>query len=353
MLARLWPAALIAFGLLAWTACASDSDIEPQETRRAGQTEELGPPLSLAEVRYWAYQIQGLDREGAVEALVDSHYDLVVIEPTRTIVGSEDFDSQDVVERIKGSANSLGTGTKLVLAYVDIGEAEAYRTYWQDDWQAPELGQRGNPDFLVTLDPDGWSGNFPVAYWDQRWKEIVIYGKGSLLDLVLEDGFDGIYLDWVGAFDDLSVMEAARGAGVDPAEEMIAFIREIREYAAERRPGFLIIAQNGADLLDDHPQYLDIIDGIAQEDLSFQGEADTDWEDEESGDIRQERDYSQYLADVLRRYVERGVPTFCIQYARVPENIEKALRDAEEVGCVPYMTLTPLDRLTETPPPGY
>lgn len=347
---------IVAGAIVLGSACGGNSgDDQASEGDQAvapTPDAKLGPPGDLADVRYWAYQIQGLEKEGAIEALTTSRYDLVVIEPTRTNAGSEDFDTQEAVNRIHASPGSLGERSKLVLAYLDIGEAEDYRTYWQDDWEPPRAGVRGTPDFLVSVDPDGWAGNYPVAYWDPRWKDLVIYNEDSLLNLVLEDGFDGVYLDWVEAFDDVSVIAAAELAGIEPAGEMIAFIREMRDYAAERHPNFLIVAQNGADLVDDNAEYFDVIDGLAQEDLSFYGEADTDWDDEASGDIPQNPGYQEYLAGVLRRYVEAGVPTFCVQYAQEQANVEQALHDAEQVGCVPYVTLTPLDRLTDTPPLG-
>lgn len=353
MRTRILALVIVAGAIVLGSACGgNEGDDQASEGDRAVAPTpgaKLGPPVNLADVRYWAYQIQGLENEGAIEALTSSRYDLVVIEPTRTNVGSEDFDTREAVNRIHASPSSLGDRSKMVLAYLDIGQAEDYRTYWQDDWEPPRAGVRGTPDFLLSVDPDGWSGNYPVAYWDQRWKDLVIYNEDSLLNLVLEDGFDGIYLDWVEAFDDVSVIAAAELAGIEPAGEMVAFIREMRDYVAERHPNFVIVAQNGADLVDDHAEYLDVIDGLAQEDLSFYGEADTDWDDEASGDIRQNPGYHEYLTGVLWRYVEVGVPTFCVQYAREQANVEQALRDAEQVGCVPYVTLTPLDRLTDTP----
>ena len=353
MRTRILALVIVAGAIVLGSACGGNEgdDQASEGDRAAAPTPDarLGPPVNLADVRYWAYQIQGLENEGAIEALTSSRYDLVVIEPTRTNVGSEDFDTREAVNRIHASPSSLGDRSKMVLAYLDIGQAEDYRTYWQDDWEPPRAGVRGTPDFLLSVDPDGWSGNYPVAYWDQRWKDLVIYNEDSLLNLVLEDGFDGIYLDWVEAFDDVSVIAAAELAGIEPAGEMVAFIREMRDYVAERHPNFVIVAQNGADLVDDHAEYLDVIDGLAQEDLSFYGEADTDWDDDASGDIRQNPGYHEYLTGVLWRYVEVGVPTFCVQYAREQANVEQALRDAEQVGCVPYVTLTPLDRLTDTP----
>jgi cysteinyl-tRNA synthetase len=183
-------------------------------------------------VRSWAYQIQGLDKSGAADALVDSPYDMLVIEPTRSAKGSEDFDTAGLVARLHERG-------KLVLAYLDIGEAEDYRFYWEDDWRRPGRGAAGEPGFLVTVDPDGWSGNYPVAYWDQRWKDIVIYGEHSLLNMALEDGFDGVYLDWIEAFGEPSVAAAAAAQDIDPAAEMVQFVGEVGQYARERSPAFV------------------------------------------------------------------------------------------------------------------
>jgi cysteinyl-tRNA synthetase len=299
---------------------------------------------SLNLVHSWAYQIQGLDSQGAADALVNSPYDMLVIEPTRSAKGSEDFDTAGLVARLHERG-------KLVLAYLDIGEAEDYRLDWRDDWRPPRRRAAGEPDFLVTVDPGGWSGNYPVAYWDQRWKDIVIYGEGSLLDMVLDDGFDGVYLDWIEAFNDPSVTAAAAAQGFDPAVEMVQFVREVGQYARERRPGFVVVAQNGADLAEEVPQYLEVIDGLAQEDLSYGGAADTEWGDPESGDIPTPEEDRLYLMALLEIYRQAGIPLFCVDYALQPKHVEESYRRHREAGCLGYVSQTPLSRLTETPPP--
>lgn len=40
-------------------------------------------PLKLSKVKYWAYQLQNIEKPGAVKKLASSKYDLLVIEPTR------------------------------------------------------------------------------------------------------------------------------------------------------------------------------------------------------------------------------------------------------------------------------
>jgi cysteinyl-tRNA synthetase len=75
-------------------------------------------------------------------------------------------------------------------------------------------------------------------------------------------GFDGVYLDRVDAFEEFESENAqARG-------EMIAFINALAAHARVLRPGFLVVPQNGEELLDD-AGYRATIDAIAKEDLLF------------------------------------------------------------------------------------
>jgi cysteinyl-tRNA synthetase len=309
----------------------------------------------LRQVKLWAYQLQYLDDDGAVDALVESHYDMFVLEPTRSDRDTADFDTKGMVQRLHNSSGK-NLERRLVIAYIDIGEAEDWRWYWKKDWVAPKGKKRGDPDFLIAEDPDGWSGNYPVAYWDKRWRNIMIYDKNSALNQVIDDGFDGIYMDWVEACYDETVEEAAEDDGVDPAKEMVRFIKRIRKHARKRDPDFLLIQQNACELWEDRRRIFRLVDGFAQEHVYFRGEADTDWEDEESGDIRVPKRGEGYSTEFyewhLKRWL-RKMPVFNCEYARKPRNVQSAYSRALKKGYVPYVSLTPLSRLTETPPPGY
>ncbi len=127
------------------------------------------------------YQIQNIDNNSSIRALAKTNYPLLIIEPNFTVKGSENFNVGSMVKKLRKRADGK---RRLVLAYIDIGEAEDYRTYWSADWIAPTENQRGNPDFLITPDPDGWSGNYPVAYWDHKWKEVwpKNWSAGSVLN---------------------------------------------------------------------------------------------------------------------------------------------------------------------------
>ncbi|MCK4343168.1 MAG: endo alpha-1,4 polygalactosaminidase [Phycisphaerae bacterium] len=316
-----------------------------------------GTQVTLKGVRFWAYQLQGIEEEGAVAALVAARYDLLVLEPTRTDRDNADFDTRGMVQRLHSSPASRAGEFKLVVAYLDIGEAEDWRYYWQASWVAPTETQRGSPDLLICPDPDGWSGNYPVAYWDERWKNIIIYNADSMLQKALDDGFDGIYMDWVEAYSDEAVADAAQAAGVDSVEAMVEFISEIRDYARQQDPDFLIIPQNASELAELHDDYLGLIDAIGQEQIYFDGDADTIWADADSGDVRVpaagEGYSTQFYEETLAPYLAAGKVVLCVDYAQQPDYVAEAYQRAAANGYIPYVSLRSLSRLTETPPPGY
>jgi cysteinyl-tRNA synthetase len=320
--------------------------------------------LPLSEVRFFAYQIEDLSLPGAVEKLAATHYDMLILEPTRTDIENEDFDTRGMVELLKSSKAADGTHRKLVIAYIDIGEAEDWRWYWtwSKNWPAGEPRPSDWPDYILLHDPDGWAGNYPVAYWDERWQDIVIYGENtpedqaraysSIIDEVIRDGFDGIYLDWVEAFENDVVMAEAERLGKDPAQEMISFIKEMRNYARQRVPGFIIIQQNAASLVDGRAdELLSVIDAISQEAIWYDGDATDNWNNLDGHDSENEQDLQDYYIYYLDMYLQKGVPVFDVEYAL--DNADDAYEKALAAGYVPYCTRRSLSGLTTTPPPGY
>lgn len=321
-------------------------------------------PMTLSGVQFWAYQIQAINSSGAIDALAASSYDMLVIEPTRTDWSSDDkyFDTKTAVTQLKNSLASDGSHRKLVIAYIDIGEAEDWRWYWQwsTGWNCTGPKPADWPDYILTCDPDGWTGNYPVAYWDAAWKDMIIDGEGtgthpdrdyvSVIDEVINDGFDGIYLDWVEAFADANVAAAAQGLGLDPAEEMIDFIGEMRTYAQARKPDFLIIQQNAAALADGRSRLFNNIDAIAQEATWFDGDATDNWNDPNGYDYVNDASLTNYYLTHLANYINADVPVFACEYALT--HADEAYAQATARGYIPYVTRRALSRLTTTPPSG-
>ncbi len=322
-------------------------------------------PPAVDQVAYWAYQIQGLSRPGMVDALAASHYDMLVLEPTRTDWSSDDrhFDTRAMVARLKASYASDGVHRKLIIAYIDIGEAEDWRWYWtwSLNWDCQGDPPADWPGYILICDPDGWGGNYPVAYWDAGWRDIVIYGQNqsghpdrdyaSVLGQVIQDGFDGVYLDWVEGYENERVAAKAQAAGKDAAAEMVAFVQEIRDYALARNPNFVIIQQNAAALIDGHPQLLSAIDALAQESVWYDGDATDRWDDVDGYDWPNDVALTDYYTGYLDRYLAAGVPVFVCEYALSYANM--AYGNALSRGYVPYVTRRSLGMLTGTTPPGY
>jgi cysteinyl-tRNA synthetase len=227
----------------------------------AGQGDSRSPAEArLAEVETWLYLIDVNLDEDTRAAIIASDYDMVVMDPIITEMQNEDFPITETVRTFQEAG-------KLVVAYMDIGQAEDYRTYWQPDWRI------GNPVWIVGDDPDGWTGNYPVAFWWDEWQAIWFDPQDGLLQMLLDVGFDGIYMDWVEAYSDENVVAFAETDGVAPVREIIWYIDDISAYLKAQREDFIVIAQNAAELVE-FDDYLAVIDGIAQEATWFDGAAD-------------------------------------------------------------------------------
>jgi len=321
--------------------------------------------LPLKSVRFWAYQIQGLEEPGAVDALARSRYDLLVIEPTRTDASSpesKNFPMRQVVQKLKAGKASDGVHRKLVLAYIDIGEAEGWRWYWtwSRTWKKGSPRPADWPDFILGADPGGWSDNWVVAFWDPKWKDILLYGKNtprdagrdyaSVLDEVVKDGFDGVYLDWVEAWEEKRVAAAARKAGLDPAAEMIKLIGEIRACGKRAKPDFLVFQQNSPGLIEGHPELAKVIDALGQEDIWWDGDPDVKWDDPAGYDRAVAKSDSKETVRRLKLFQDAGLPVFDVEYA--VKHAGEAYETANRYGYITYCSRTPLSRLTTTLPPG-
>jgi cysteinyl-tRNA synthetase len=307
--------------------------------------------LNGIEVSTWMYQIQWLDEKATIDELDNTQYDMLVVEPGFNFV-EDQFDVDYLVPSLKQKPNG---DERILLAYIDIGQAEDYRTYWESTWVAPTATQIGSPDFLITIDPDGWSGNYPVAYWDAAWQDIWL-GTNGIIEQIANYGFDGVYLDWVEAYDDDKVREAAGTQAVNPENEMMLFIEKIGDLGKSINPDFLVVPQNAPYLLDANPGfYTSIIDALATEDTWFYGEGDVLWNDADAGDLsggdRHAGDYSttNRIAQ-SKKYLALGIPVFTIDYCISEKNANQTYINSYNNGFIPLVTRVPLTNITETPP---
>ena len=158
-----------------------------------------------------------------------------------------------------------------------------------------------------------------------------------------------MFISTGGRDQDHPIRDAAKKAGVDAEAEMIKLMGEIREYGRERNPHFIVIQQNAADLLEDHPELTNIVDGIGQEDTWYAGRADSAWDNPKGHDRRVSENQTHSCLKRLQRFRATGKPVFTIDYT--VQDADATYRRARAEGFVPYCSQVSLSRLTTTPPP--
>ena len=362
---RRWAAAVTISVAVVASACGSEvTSGQPTETTAVVPTEpEVSSKVSanrarqLDDVEHWLYLIDvNLDAD-TVDQIVESEHDLVVFDFIPSEQQNEDYPMGEVVDQLHGAEQP-----KLVLAYVDIGQAEDYRSYWETDWEI------GDPEWIVANDPDGWEGNFPVAYWRDEWHDIWL--DDGLVSQIVDAGFDGIYLDWVEAYSDDSVVQAASRDDVDPVSAMVDWVAALASTGRDGNPDFLVIGQNAAELAATNPRYRDVVDAVAQEQVWFDGAADNDPPGDcplpETDALIDTAAYENMLSDdCLRQYTEfpestlhvsseeylvsldairaLGVPVLTVDYATTDENVSLVLDTSREHGFVPFVGTRFLD----------
>jgi cysteinyl-tRNA synthetase len=216
----------------------------------------------------------------ALSELAAAEFHWLVLEPSRDGSAATEFTAAEVTRIRTG-----GSCAKIVLAYLSIGEAEAYRDYWDPNW----VDQSGDPlpgvapAWLGPTNPD-WAGNYKVRYWQVAWQALLFGTAGGAaptpLDRIIDAGFDGVYLDIVDAYEywssaaggaELTRMNA-RSLMIDLVEAIAAYARQTRGHA-----DFLVFPQNAAEIIRDDDGQLDAdsdryfaaISGIGQEDLHY------------------------------------------------------------------------------------
>jgi cysteinyl-tRNA synthetase, unknown class len=118
-----------------------------------------------------------------LDAIRDTNYDILLID---LYYDGEALSSTDVAS-LKTKANG---GSRLVICYMSIGEAESYRPYW---FLLPN-------HLIVSENPD-WPGNYVVKYWEEEWQDLIYKDENSYTDKILTAGFDGVYLDIIEAYE--------------------------------------------------------------------------------------------------------------------------------------------------------
>ena len=145
---------------------------------------------SLTEANNFLYLIDPgsfPNKDSFLRTIEETNYDIVIIDLFYDDIAL----TTEEISSLKIKANG---GSRLVIAYMSIGEAEDYRYYWQAAWETVP------PSWLVEENPE-WAGNYKVRYWDKNWQKVIYGNDDSYLKKIFNAGFDGVYLDIIDAYE--------------------------------------------------------------------------------------------------------------------------------------------------------
>lgn len=254
-------------------------------------------------INNYAYVLQAEQlaesRQSVVQLLTESGRDMLIIDAFYE--SSEDGRWKKTELQQMKSINK----NRKIICYFSIGEAEVYRPYWNTDWN------ENKPEFILSENPD-WPGNFKVKYWDQEWQKVIF----TELEKISAQGFDGVMLDIVDGF---QYFEGLSGqykdnlvnpeTGNTYREDMILFIKKIAEIGRGDNSSFMVIPQNGVELLES-TEYCKVISAQALESLFVLPEK------------KQSSEYIKYMMKFLRKLMREDKQIFVTEYP-----ITKALKD--------------------------
>ncbi len=144
-----------------------------------------------------------------------------------------------------------------------------------------------------------------------------------------------------------------RGVILDYREEMRKFVQSISTFTRKLRPNFVLIAENGLDLVvkrqaDDETKsnpartYIRSIDGVIQKAL-FYG-------DPEFGKPFANKDEQERLLGLTAQAKNNGLKVLVIDYAKAPKVVDESYRLIADRGYVPFVAHAAESNLNSLPP---
>ena len=268
----------------------------------------------LLGVNHWHYQLDRI--EPSLPMLARNTADMLVIDHAKR--NGKVALTKEEVEQLKVRPDG---SRRLVVSYMAIGEAEEFRFYWKPEWKTAP------PDWLGE-ENCAWPQAHRVRFWLDSWKDISFRGPNAFLKRIIDAGFDGVYLDRVDIYE---TFEAERPSA---RTEMVRFVAELSATAKAQRPHFLIIAQNGEDMLTDRA-YRVAIDAIAKESLLYSASAGTG--------VRNKPEDIAWSKGRLDLLLGDRKPVFNVEYLTRIEDIDRVRHELFKGGFVPTFPTRSLD----------
>ena len=262
---------------------------------------------AMARARSWAYQLKNIN----AGTLGRTGYDLLVLDGL-ALGGAE-------VARLKRKPDG---SRRLVLGYMNIGEAENYRYYWKASWA------KSPPEWLGS-ENCRWRGDHRVRFWMPGWRELIFGAPRSYLGRIVALGFDGVFLDRV------DIHRRWLAENPQATADMVTFVAGLSGWAKAQAPGFLVVPQNGEELLAS-AAYRAAIDAQAKEDLLFGNRGN---------DVANAPERYERALERIMLAKANGRPVFVIEYIKKPENLAFAEARLKELGFIAYFGPRSLSRI--------
>ncbi len=263
----------------------------------------------MAGVENWGYWLSSFD----VARVAAAPHDLLVIDSE--ISANRTFEREFLPKEVDRMRRRPDGSSRVLLAYLSIGEAERYRPYWHEEWYDP-----AHKPAWLHKENRRWAGNYAVRFWDPEWQQLIFGTPESYLDRIMAQGFDGVYLDRADAFFEWRKLQPSAHS------DMVTFIARLGGHARSKRPEFLVVMQNAEELLEDAP-VLQAIDGIAKEDLLYGVRRAQ--EPNKPSDVT-------WSIDLLQTARDAGRKVLVVEYLKDPEKMTAAAERLREEGFVPY-----------------
>ncbi len=142
-----------------------------------------------------------------------------------------------------------------VIAYVNLGMAEEWRSYWKERW-------RRSPPRWIAEKSREWSGEYVVMFWHPAWRRIL----RRVLKSIEREGYDGILLD------NIDVYEYWEEKGCKAEEKLLMIIKWIKlTYNGK----IYVNIGSGLKLIYDE-EFMKLVDGVLREEVwaSYRGVID-------------------------------------------------------------------------------
>lgn len=182
-----------------------------------------------------------------------------------------DPDDARLTAEENGILNSQG---KNVFAYVSVGQAENFRSYWSSEWTT------NSSSIYVKADPEYVFG-MVVKYWEPEWKNALLEYLG---DNVFPYNYSGIMLDYLQNYDQFTDVRP------NAMQDMIDLSKAVVDETRRINPEAIIIAQDSPSLWDLSDEYKQMVDILSVQEVWFDANGKS-----------KSANWTQSQLDILRR----------------------------------------------------